>query len=210
MKIRRVDGVLILIAVAAGALFAWSLMSHGFSARAKPSRIETFVARTARKMALPSNYRHLKNPLEASPENIRAGMEHFADHCAMCHANDGSGDTLLGKNMYPKPPDMRETVTQRKTDGELYYTIQNGVRLSGMPAFGEEHGTGDQHIWKLVLFIRHLPKLMPEEQKEMGRLNPKTAEEREEEKEEEDFLRGDNPPGKDSKAQHSHCQGEKR
>jgi mono/diheme cytochrome c family protein len=93
----------------------------------------------------------LQNPFAMSPENLRAGMEHFADHCAICHANDGSGDTLFGKNLYPKPPDMRSAETQSKPDGELYYTIQNGVRLTGMPAFGEDQGTADADTWKLVL-----------------------------------------------------------
>jgi mono/diheme cytochrome c family protein len=179
--------------VLAGALFAWSLISHGFSSRANPSAVETIVARTARRFALPSSYRKLKNPQTPSAENVRAGMEHFADHCAVCHGNDGSGDTMFGKNMYPKPPDMRESVTQEKSDGELYYIIQNGIRLSGMPAFGEENRTDDADTWKLVLFIRHLPRLTAGERNAMEKLNPKTAEEREEEKEEEEFLRGETP-----------------
>ena len=193
MKPRRIAGVLLLVTFAATVTFAWYEIRHGFSAREKPSSIETLVARTARKMAVPSSYKELQNSFPASPENIRAGMEHFADHCAICHANNGNGDTLIGENMYPKPPDMRRVETQNKSDGGLYYTIQNGVRLSGMPGFGEEHGTGDMDTWKLVLFIRQLPKLTSDELKEMERLNPKSAMEREEEKEEQEFLRGEEP-----------------
>jgi mono/diheme cytochrome c family protein len=143
-------------------------------------------------------YRQLHNPFPSSPENIRAGMEHFADHCATCHANDGSGDTMFGKGMYPKPPDLRIAETQDKSDDELCYTIENGVRLSGMPAFGKEHDVGDADTWRLLLFIRHLPKMMTWELHQMTQLNPKTEEERQEEKQEEEFLRGDNPtdPGK--------------
>ena len=95
-------------------------------------------------------------------------MEHFSDHCATCHANDGGGDTLFGKGLYPKPPDMRTAETQNKSDGELYYTIENGIRLSGMPAFGEEHMSGgDAETWQLVLFIRHLHSDPSEELKQM-------------------------------------------
>src|ERR1700730_2133555 len=122
-------------------------------------------------MAVPSEYRQLRNPFSGSPENVQAGMEHFSDHCATCHANDGGGDTLFGKGLYPKPPDMRTAETQNKSDGELYYTIENGVRLSGMPAFGpasallsgKNQGTGDAETWKLVLFIRRLPQITSEE-----------------------------------------------
>lgn len=75
---------------------------------------------------------------------------------------------LIGKGFYPKPPDMRQQETQNKSDGELYYTIENGIRLSGMPAFGEEHAkAGDMETWNLVLFIRHLPNQTAEELQQM-------------------------------------------
>ena len=118
-------------------------------------------------------------------------MEHFADHCATCDANDGCGDTLFGRGLYPKPPDMRQKETQNESDGELYYTIENGVRLGGMPAFGEEHAkAGDMERWNLVLFIRHLPSQTAEELQQMEELNHKTEKEIQED-EEQNFLRGD-------------------
>jgi mono/diheme cytochrome c family protein len=176
--------------IAAAAAFGWMTIRRGFSARDNPSGIETIIATTARQLAVPSQYRQLRNPLSASPD-LHAGMEHFADHCATCHANDGSGNTLFGKGFYPKPPDMRQKETQNKSDGELYYTIENGIRLSGMPAFGEEHAkAGDMETWNLVLFIRHLPNQTVEELQQMEQLNPKTEKERQEEDEEQNFLRG--------------------
>ena len=164
--------MLILIALAvAAAWYGLILVRRGFSALAKPSAIEEFAATTARKMAVPSAYRQLRNPIMPSTESIRAGMEHFADHCATCHSNDGGGQTVFGKGLYPKPPDLRTAGTQNKSDGELYYTIENGVRLSGMPAFSEIHTTAK--TWRLVLFIRHLPQITAEELNEMKGLNRK-------------------------------------
>jgi mono/diheme cytochrome c family protein len=176
--------------IAAAAAFGWVTIRRGFSARDNPSAIETLIATTARQLAVPSRYRQLRNPLSSSSD-LHAGMEHFADHCAVCHANDGGGDTLFAKGLYPKPPDMRQKETQNKSDGELYYTIENGIRLSGMPAFGEEHAkAGDMETWNLVLFIRHLPNQTAEELQQMERLNPKTEKERQEEDKEQNFLRG--------------------
>jgi len=98
-------------------------------------------------------------------------MEHFSYHCSECHGNDGVGQTVFGRGLYPKPPDLRAAQTQNKSDGELYYTIENGVRLSGMPAF---HGTHTvPQTWRLVLFIRHLPQITPEELNEMKGWDPK-------------------------------------
>jgi hypothetical protein len=79
--------------------------------------------------------------------------------------NDGSGNTEIGQNLYPKPPDMRQAETQNLTDGEIYYIIHNGIRLTGMPAWGDPGKDDDS--WKLVLFIRHLPRMTSQEMKEM-------------------------------------------
>ena len=177
--------------IAGACAFGWVTIRRGFSARDNPSAIEKLIATAARQLAVPSQYRQLRNPLSASSDNLHAGMEHFADHCATCHANDGSGDTSFGKGLYPKPPDMRKKETQNKSDGELYYTIENGIRLSGMPAFGEEHAkAGDMETWNLVFFIRHLPDQTAEELKQMEQLNPKTDKERLEEDQEQYFLHG--------------------
>jgi mono/diheme cytochrome c family protein len=147
------------------------------------------IAREARHLAMPSNARDARNPLSASDENLHEARMHFADHCATCHANDGSGTTMIGQGLYPKPPDLRLPETQKLSDGELFWIIENGVRFTGMPAFGGHHGMQDDS-WKLVLFIRHLPQLAAEERVEMERNNPKGPDEREEEQEEDDFLRG--------------------
>jgi hypothetical protein len=95
----------------------------------------------------------------------------------------------LVQNLYPKTPDMRLPATQGLTDGDLYYIIRNGVRLTGMPAWGTEEKDDDR--WKLVLFIRHLPQLTPAEERGMESLNPKGPAEKQEQQEEEQFLKGE-------------------
>ena len=147
--------LIVVIAVAGAGIWGWSSLSRGFSARDEPSSVEAFVARRLRRMATPRAARDAKNPVTSSPEVLSGAMEHFADHCAICHANDGGGSTMIGRGLYPKPPDMRLTETQELTDGELYYIIENGIRFTGMPAFGEEPAsTSNEESWALVAFIR--------------------------------------------------------
>jgi mono/diheme cytochrome c family protein len=55
---------------------------------------------------------------------------------------------------------------QKRTDGELFWVVQNGIRMTGMPAFGPTHK--DEEIWKIVAFLRHLPALTPEEEKALS------------------------------------------
>ena len=181
----------ILAAIGIGALAACAMfMAGGIGARQPPGKLESAMAPRLRSMAIPRAARDMKSPVPASADAVKEGMEHFADHCAICHGNDGSGNTHVGQNMYPRVPDMRTDATQRLTDGELYYIIHNGVRWTGMPAWGEAANDNDQDSWKLVLFIRHLPNLSAEEIRDMERFNPKSDSEREEEKEEQEFLNG--------------------
>jgi mono/diheme cytochrome c family protein len=135
------------------------VVRHGFSAREKPSALETAIARRLRRLATPASVRDRPNPLPASPAVITEGREHFADHCALCHGNDGAGRTTINEGLYPPAPDLRAHDTQDLTDGELFAIIANGVRFTGMPGWG---GETDEN-WNLVRFIRHLPDLTPEE-----------------------------------------------
>lgn len=180
------------VAVALVVIVAWlwlKLAAGGFSAREKPSSIEEFMATAARKLATPEHVKHLRNPVPFSDEALEQTRAHWADHCAFCHGNDGSGNTVVGRNLYPKPPDMRASPTQSLSDGELYFAINRGIRLTGMPAWGEP-GDDDEDSWRLVYFIRHLPKMTAQDVEVMKELNPESCMEREEERREQEFLEG--------------------
>jgi mono/diheme cytochrome c family protein len=180
--------------VAAAAVAAIVLVRHGVSARDEPTRVELLLARAMRRLAIPSAVRARANPVPATPEALARARAHFADHCASCHGNDGKGRTTLGRNLYPKAPDMTEPATQRLSDGELHAIIENGVRLTGMPAWGSLGPQDDAETWELVLFIRRLPSLTAAELEEMKDLNPKTRRELEEEEEIRRFLSGADSP----------------
>jgi mono/diheme cytochrome c family protein len=198
---------LILIPMAIGAIVlavaSFFIKGKGFSTHDEPSRIETVVATQFRKLAMPSDARDRKNPVAASPEVLEEGLAHFADHCATCHANNGSGDTPIGRNLYPRAPDMRKAPTQELTDGELFYIIEKGVRLTGMPAWGNGTPEGETSTWHLVHFIRRLPKLTPDEVARMEELNPKTPDEWRQTQEERDFLESRDAPADGKAKPHS-------
>ena len=156
--------VLALLAVAAiGAVLAISAILRGFRATSEPSGFEAVVARTARDWAIPRRARNEKNPLKLTSENLREGREEFLARCASCHGHDGSGLTDMGRNLYPRTPDLRAARTQNLTDGEIHYIIANGVQLTGMPAWSNPHQERNDSAWNLVLFIRSLRPLTREE-----------------------------------------------
>jgi mono/diheme cytochrome c family protein len=164
--------------------------STGLSARATPGPVETAVAKRLRALAVPGEYRNLANPVLRNEESVRNGMAHFADHCAACHANNGSGETSMGTSMFPPAPDMRLPATQDLRDGALFYVIEQGVRFTGMPAWGTGTLEGEEASWHLVNFIRHLPDLGEDEIAEMEEMNPRPPAEVRQEIEEQRFLEG--------------------
>ena len=148
----RVGLALVVVAFAG----AGALIARGFRANSEPSALEAGIARTVRDLAIPRQARNERNPVEISAENLQAGRERFLASCATCHGNDGDGRSSVGHNLYPRATDLRSERTQALSDGALHYIIENGVQLTGMPAWGHPHGEPNAESWKLVLYIRSL------------------------------------------------------
>jgi mono/diheme cytochrome c family protein len=184
------------VALGVTALAAVGLVvAHGISTRPEPSRFETRAARAARRLLIPAADRRRANPVAATPTAIAAGRAHFADHCAVCHGNDGKGRTQYGRRLSPRSPDMTLPATQELSDGELFWIIENGVRHSGMPGFGDDDPSNDAESWELVHFVRTLPRIGAGELSEMERLNPALSRaDVERERENEEFLSGGGVP----------------
>lgn len=191
--IRRYTGACLIVfssLVVIGLLCAGWIVLHGVSSRDNPTVFEETAARAMRHLAVPAGERRRVNPVFLSPESLAEGRAHWADHCASCHGNDGRGNTEIGQHLFPKAPDMTLPKTQALTDGELFAIIKNGVRLTGMPAWGSPGSAEDPQTWKLVLFIRHLRNMTPEELDQMKSMNPVSPMELEEQRKADDFLSG--------------------
>jgi predicted CXXCH cytochrome family protein len=148
--------VLFAIVICGALVLRW----RGFRASTTPSAVETAISRSLRNFAMPASASKEKNPVANDPVAIQQGRDAFLARCAACHGVDGRGATPIGANQYPRVPDLRSERTQRLTDGEIHYIIENGVQLTGMPAM---HSQSPSESWKLVAFLRSFRSATPQE-----------------------------------------------
>jgi hypothetical protein len=140
------------------------LIRRGFSARSEPSSIEKVLARPLRNLAIPSGSRHKKNPWSTTPGALNEAREHFMAHCAICHGNDGRGQTQLGRSLYPRCLTCCPHKHRTSRMAKFITSSQTEFKLTGMPGWSTPHQEMEDDSWKFVLFIRDLRPLMVREE----------------------------------------------
>jgi mono/diheme cytochrome c family protein len=133
------------------------VLVQGCAAGKQPSQGESSLANAAKDVTIPLAAGKMKNPLPETDEVVSQGQEVFLGSCAQCHGADAHGDTTIGRNMNPPAMDLSSAHVQHWSDAELFWIIQNGVRLTGMPSW--KSSISDNDTWKLAHFIHRLPRL---------------------------------------------------
>lgn len=155
-------GVALTLVVAT--LGAYALLRSGMipaNADAPPGALETWLASTSLDATLRSEAPTQPNPVPLTEENLRKGVQLFARNCAVCHgsANGLAAASPIAKGLYPKPPQLASDGVEDDPEGESFWKIKHGIRLTGMPSFG--NALSEEQIWTLALFLKHMDKLPP-------------------------------------------------
>ena len=133
-----------------------ALMRFNLTALPEPGNLETRLANQAKRFLI---HRASRNEIPARPLDAKASLDnggtHYGLDCSICHGTDGRAQAPLGRWMYPRPADLTSKQVQSYSDQELFWIIQNGIRFTGMPAFGKVESP--DHIWDLVNYVRTLP-----------------------------------------------------
>lgn len=158
MKRFVITGTVLFLIVISAAFMA----SHfTLSALPEPGKAETFLATKAKHYFVWRGSRDGIPTRVAESASIKEGQKVFGTECAACHGLNGHTATDAGRWMYPRAADLASRDSQSYSDQELFWIIKNGIRLSGMPAFGMVEP--DEHIWDLVAYVRILPNASPDE-----------------------------------------------
>lgn len=137
--------------------------AYNVSAVSPPSKMEARLAVFALNRSVAKRAPKDKNPVAAGAETFRSGLAHYRENCVTCHGAPGVDASEIGTGLNPPAPDLTLPRVQARPDGEMFWIVSNGIRTTGMPAFGPTHKP--EEIWKIVAFLRHLPELSAAEQK---------------------------------------------
>ncbi len=149
----------------AGAIVAVVFATGGYDVAATkpPSKLETRIATFALNRSVAKRAPRGGNPIPSTPEVLKAGLDHYRENCVTCHGAPGVDPSEIGQGLNPPAPDLTLPRVQSRPPGEMFWIVSNGIRSTGMPAFGPTHDSNE--IWKIVAFLKHLPELGSEEQK---------------------------------------------
>ncbi len=161
-------GMIVGVSLAAAAIgFVIAIGAVPVAATAPVSKLERTVASFALDRSVARRAPKTANPVPATPENLAKTLPHYRTMCLTCHGAGSVDPSAIGEGLNPPAPDLTTPSVQKRTDGELFWLVQNGIRMTGMPAFGPTHKEED--IWALVTFLRHLPELTSEEEAALER-----------------------------------------
>jgi mono/diheme cytochrome c family protein len=134
-----------------------ALMRFNLSALHEPGRVEVLVSDKARHFLVHRASRKAIPPRPAVTEtdSNSSGAMLYGNDCSMCHGTDGHAQMPVGRWLYPRAADLTARQVQSYSDQELFWIIENGIRFTGMPAFGQVEAA--DHIWSLVDHVRKLP-----------------------------------------------------
>ena len=156
--------IIIGIVIGAAAIYIYS-GSYNVAATQPHSKITLWLINEMREASIEHHSKGIKAPSTTGPNMIREGVEHFHEMCRLCHGSPGFDKEEFGEGLYPKPPDLASKDIQQESDPEIFWVLKNGIKLTGMPAFGPTHD--DNELWGMVYVVRRLPGLKPEQYKEM-------------------------------------------
>ena len=155
--------VTLLVIVAVGG-FIFATGRWNVAATAPPDMIDK-VAPWALDKALERRSKDITDPIAKDAGAIARGMTHYRENCLPCHGAPGIEPAEFHEGLNPSPPDIDAPALQHDTDAELFWVIKNGIRMTGMPAFGGNHK--DEEIRDIVAFVRHAPQITDAERQKL-------------------------------------------
>ena len=160
--------ILIVIIAVAGLIFLYS-GAYNVSAMVPHNRLTLWMINTLKDNSIEHRSKNVKVPDNLNDQSlVKIGFTHYREMCQGCHGAPGIGRNEIGQGLYPKPPNLAHSAIEMPAS-ELFWITKNGIKLTGMPAFGKTHS--DSKIWAIVAFMKTLPTMTKEQYQAMDAAN---------------------------------------
>lgn len=129
------------------------------NADASPPALERWAATRSLHATLEREMPRQPNPIAATDANYLAGIKLYGENCSACHGVPNERPSAIAIGLYQNAPQLAKHGVEDDPDGETYWKIKHGIRLTGMPAYTKT--LNDEQIWTLALFLKHMNALPP-------------------------------------------------
>ncbi len=161
--------IAVIVSLIVSVVFTFGTGRYDVAARRPPDAMDKF-GDWVKSRSVPARAGDQKVPGVGDAASVRKGLEHYATNCLPCHGAPGIEGMEFHEGMFPPPPEIGGQQVQHWSDGELFWIVKNGIRMTGMPAFGASHY--DEEIAQIVAFVRHVPKISSEERETLEKALP--------------------------------------
>jgi thiosulfate dehydrogenase len=151
-------GILLgILLVGAGVYLYFSTGSAPVAVTAAPMPFERKFARMGFHAYL-NKLPHTEPQAPADEPNFLAGAQIYKQNCAVCHGLPGEPKTNIAEGMAPDPPQLfHGTGVTDDEPWETYWTVANGVRMTGMPGFKPR--LTDTQLWQVTVLLKNADKV---------------------------------------------------
>jgi len=156
----------LLLALVLGVCGAYFFVISGrmpANADGKPFPLEIWAAHRSLNATLAREAPAGPNPVPLSDENLLAGLKTYEKDCMVCHGSAAGTASDIAIGLYQQAPQLAKDGVEDDPDGKIYWKVEHGIRLTGMPSFGK--ALGETRIWQVTLFLKHMDSLTPLVQK---------------------------------------------
>lgn len=147
--------ILIFIGVLAGVSFAYSGLFNVATSWEDPGLLRWLLV-TTREYSIERRAESITAPELNSTKQIENGYRGYRDMCVICHTLPGTEPSPVAQGLNPEPPDLADEADHMSAS-ELFWATKNGIRMTGMPAWGPTHS--DKELWDVIAFIKAMPGL---------------------------------------------------
>ncbi len=149
-----------------GAFYLWT-GRYDVAATKAHSGFVSWLLEEVRDRSIQFHSKEIKPRVQKDPKAVQMGFREYHAMCRLCHGAPGYPPSEFARGLYPKPPDLGSKEAQRLSEAEFYWVIKNGVKMTGMPAFGPTHE--ERELWAIVAFLKRIPNMQNKEYEAMSR-----------------------------------------